>query len=209
MNSDMFGDIVIEYIIVAVLAYLIGSISSAILMGRLHGIDIRQHGSKNAGATNTLRTLGKSAAVLVLVGDLLKGVIAVLIGLAISDNLGALIGGIFSILGHNWPVYFGFKGGKGILTSLAVVYTIDWRIGLIATIIGLLTVALTRFVSLASIIGAAVLPVLFYFIESYREIPKGYGIVFSLIISILAIFRHRANISRLVSKSESKINFSK
>lgn len=200
---------IIEYIIAAVLAYLIGSINSAILVGRLHGIDIRQHGSGNAGATNTLRTLGKGAAALVLVGDLLKGVVAVLLGLAISDNLGALIGGLFSILGHNWPVYFGFKGGKGILTSLAVVFTIDWRIGLIAAAIGVLIIAFTRFVSLGSIIGAVVLPVLFYFIESYRGIPRSYAVIFSLIIAILAIYRHRANISRLISKKESKISFSK
>lgn len=207
--SDLLGGTVMEYIIVAVLAYLIGSINSSILVGRLHGIDIRQHGSGNAGVTNTLRTLGKGAAALVLVGDFLKGVAAVLIGLAISDNIGGLIGGLFSIFGHNWPVYFGFKGGKGILTSLAVVFTIDWRIGLIATAIGVLVIALTRFVSLASIIGAAVLPVLFYFIESYRGISKIHAVVFSLIISILAIYKHRSNIGRLISKSESKINFSK
>lgn len=207
--SDLLGGTVMEYIIVAVLAYLIGSINSSILVGRLHGIDIRQHGSGNAGVTNTLRTLGKGAAALVLVGDFLKGVAAVLIGLAISDNIGGLIGGLFSIFGHNWPVYFGFKGGKGILTSLAVVFTIDWRIGLIATAIGVLVIALTRFVSLASIIGAAVLPVLFYFIESYRGISKIHAVVFSLIISILAIYKHRSNIRRLISKSESKINFSK
>lgn len=207
--SDLFGGTVIEYIIVAILAYLIGSINSSILVGRLHGIDIRQQGSGNAGATNTLRTLGKSSAALVLVGDLLKGVIAVLIGFTISDNLGGLIGGLFSIIGHNWPVYFGFKGGKGVLTSLAVVFAIDWRIGLIVTVIGILVVAISRFVSLGSIIGAAILPVLFYFIDSYREIPATYSVVFALIIATLAIYRHRANIGRLVKGNESKIKFSK
>src|SRR5262245_5310719 len=112
--------------------YLLGSLNTAVIVGKLYGKDIRALGSKNAGLTNTLRVLGKSAAALVLAGDVLKGVIACLIGLRIGvyseagDCVSLLAAGAGAVIGHNWPVYFGFKGGKGALTGLAVLFMIDW-----------------------------------------------------------------------------------
>lgn len=196
----------IEFIVAAALGYLLGSINSSILVGRyIYGVDIRNHGSGNAGATNTLRTLGKTAAVLVILGDLLKGVFAVLAGNEIAGSIGMLFGGFFCIVGHNWPLYFKFKGGKGILTSLAVILTIDWRIGLILAVVSVAIIALFRFVSLGSIIGSILLPIAFYYIPNIREIPKNEIVLFSIILSALAVIRHRENIVRLIKGKESKI----
>lgn len=197
--------IILEYFIVIILAYLMGSINSSIVVSKyVYGVDIRKFGSGNAGATNTLRTLGKLATILVIIGDLIKGILSVIIGGAIAGNIGMLFGGLFCILGHNWPVYFNFKGGKGILTSLGVVITIDWRVGLILTIVAISIIAFTRYVSLGSVIGCILLPFVFYFVPSYRDIPVNELLYFSLIISLLAIFRHRNNIVRLIKGNESK-----
>lgn len=197
---------ILEYIIVSVLGYLLGSINSSILVSKIiYGADIRTFGSGNAGATNTLRTFGKTAAALVILGDALKGIIAVLIGSLISDDLGMLFGGFFAILGHNWPIYFGFKGGKGILTSLAVIYMINWRVGLILTIICISVIAITRLVSIGSILGCILVPFIFYFINNNRNIPKNDLVVFASVIAIIAIYRHRTNIVKLIKGTEAKL----
>lgn len=196
----------LEYIIVCILAYLLGSINSSIIVSKLvYKKDIRTFGSGNAGATNMLRTFGKKATALVLVGDILKGVLAVLIGSKIAGAEGMLLGGAFAVLGHNWPIYFGFKGGKGVLTSIAVILTIDWRIGLILAVICITIIAITRYVSVGSLIGCVLLPFCFYFIPSYREIKKEYLLAFAIIISVLAIYRHIPNIKKLCIGTESKL----
>ena len=111
------------------IGYLLGSMNSSLIVGRFYGVDIRKHGSGNAGTTNALRTLGKKAALLVLAGDALKGILAYIAGFLIYDGqLGGMLAGTSAILGHIWPVFFGFKGGKGVLTSLAVLFLIDWPI---------------------------------------------------------------------------------
>lgn len=155
-------------LIPAVIGYLLGSLNSSVIVGKFYGIDIRQHGSGNAGTTNTLRVLGKKAALFVLVGDLLKGILAYLVGYyilkaampaftgypVINSEVGGMIGGIAAIIGHILPVYFSFKGGKGVLTTLAVVFMIDWLAAVILLAIFVIIVAITRYVSLGSIIGA-------------------------------------------------------
>lgn len=209
------GFFIIKLIIVLVIGYLLGSLNTSIIVGRFYGVDIRKHGSGNAGMTNTLRTLGKAAAVLVILGDILKGVLSYLIGnlivnsipVSISADLsgiGGMLGGIAAIMGHNWPVYFGFKGGKGILTSFSVVMMMDWQLGLILLALFLVIVAITRYVSLGSIIASAAFPIGAYI--------KGNGIVFTIfaaILAVLAIARHNANIKRLISGTESKIGSKK
>src|SRR6476660_1554975 len=118
------------------LGYLLGSLNTAVIAGKIYGKDIRSHGSKSAGLTNTLRVLGKSAAVFVFAGDILKGIVACLIGLRLAvyaqageanDCVSLLAAGARAVIGHNWPVYLGFKGGKGMLTAAAVLFTFDWR----------------------------------------------------------------------------------
>lgn len=206
------GGLLIKLLIVTVIGYLLGSLNTSIIVGRFYGTDIRKHGSGNAGMTNTLRTLGKAAAVMVILGDILKGVLSYIIGIMIINsvhganttldfgNIGGMTAGIAAIAGHNWPVYFGFKGGKGILTSFSVVMMMDWKLGLILLGIFIIIVAITKFVSLGSIIASIAFPI--------GAAIKGNGplfIMFAAVLAILAIARHNANIKRLLSGTESKL----
>jgi acyl-phosphate glycerol 3-phosphate acyltransferase len=209
------GLFILKILLVLVIGYLLGSINTSIIVGRLYGIDIRKHGSGNAGTTNTLRTLGKTAALLVLIGDILKGVLSFIIGNLIINTIpssiawniagiGGMVGGIAAIAGHNWPVYFGFKGGKGVLTSFSVVMMMDWKLGLILLGIFVIIVAITKYVSLGSIIACVAFPI--------GAAIKGNSvvfIVFAAILSVLAISRHKANIKRLLSGTESKLGAKK
>ncbi|MDK2836096.1 MAG: acyl phosphate:glycerol-3-phosphate acyltransferase, partial [Thermosediminibacterales bacterium] len=153
-----------------------------------------------AGATNVLRVLGKKAAAAVLFLDMLKGFIAVVIGNQIGGENISLICGIAVVLGHNWPVFFKFKGGKGIATSIGVVLAISPLIMLYLILIAVVIIYFTRYVSLASITGALIYPLLVLLFK----MPKEY-IIFSLILSILAVIRHHSNIYKLLTGKESKI----
>ncbi len=201
----------IKILLVMIIGYLLGSLNTSIIVGKIYGTDIRKHGSGNAGMTNTLRTLGKTAAVLVIFGDILKGVLSYIIGNVIINSIpasitlsisgiGGMVGGIAAIAGHNWPVYFGFKGGKGILTSFSVVMMMDWKLGLILLGVFVIIVAITRYVSLGSIIACVAFPI--------GAAIKGNSpifIIFAAILSILAIARHNGNIKRLLNGTEHKI----
>ena len=204
-----------KIILVLIIGYLLGSLNTSILVGKLYGTDIRKHGSGNAGMTNTLRTLGKVAALLVIIGDMLKGILAFIIGNLIINSIppeisidvigiGGMAGGIAAIAGHNWPLYFGFKGGKGILTSFSVVLMMDWKLGLILLGIFLIIVVSTRFVSLGSIIASIAFPITAFI--------KGNGIVFTVfaaLLAVLATIMHRSNIKRLLTGTERKLGSKK
>jgi len=195
---------VLQLVLTGIIGYLLGSANSSLIVGKFYGIDVRKHGSGNAGATNTLRTLGKTAALLTTIGDMLKGVIACIIGRFLAGDVGVMLGGVAAILGHNWPIYFNFRGGKGILTTLAVVLMMDWKIALILLGIFLVVVAITKYVSLGSIIGSALFPVF--------GIIFGRGtvfILFALLVGVLAIYRHRSNIGRIINGTESKFGAKK
>lgn len=200
----------LKCILVAVIGYLLGSANTSLIVGKFYGVDVRQHGSGNAGMTNTLRTLGKVAALFVILGDILKGVLACLIGLYVIGNiegigkLGVMIGGLAAILGHNWPVYFGFKGGKGILTTLSVVMMMDIKLAGVLFLIFAVVVAITRFVSLGSIIGSALFPV-----SAFVDKKSNVFVIFAVAVGILAIIRHRANITRILNGTESKLGSKK
>lgn len=189
-------------------AYLIGSINSAIIVSKimLHD-DIRKYGSGNAGATNALRTLGKKGAIPVVIGDLLKAIIAILFAkLICSDSsLAVYIAGIGVVLGHNFPIYFGFRGGKGILVSLVAILFADPKIGLIAAVSAILIMAITKYVSLGSVSGA----VIFLVLGLTFRFGDVYFCIFAAIISLLAIIRHKTNIQRLLNGTESKLSFKK
>jgi len=183
-----------------ILAYLLGSISFSYLYGKwFKGIDIRQHGSGNAGATNTLRVIGKGPAIAVLLLDAAKGVGAVLIARWLAGDSAAAeyipaIAGLAAIAGHNWPVYFGFKGGKGIATTIGVCATLCFIPTLIAGI------AAIRYVSLGSLVLAALIPILVGFM--------GYPYVLlwtTLVIGVFAFIRHRTNIVKLAKGKENKL----
>lgn len=186
--------------IAAAIGYLLGSANTSIIVGKFYGVDVRNHGSGNAGATNTLRTLGKSAAALVGVGDVLKGIIACLLGSFLAGDTGLMVGGFASVVGHNWPVYFNFKGGKGIFTSFAVVLMMDYKIGLMLLGVFAVIVFLTRFVSLSSIVASVFFPVLAIVFNKGTNF-----IIIAVLTAALAVFRHRSNIKRLIEGTESKM----
>lgn len=208
------------YIIVAIIAYLLGSISfSVIISKKMAGFDVREKGSGNAGTTNVLRSVGKKAAVITLVCDVLKGVVAVLIallaGVIIKDLDKALLvqlAGVFVIIGHTFPVFFKFKGGKGIATSLGVLLIINWQIGLICLVFALLLMALTRMVSVGSIAAAVLFPVLVLFINQNYIVAESSNwsyLIFSVVIALLVIFNHRTNLKRIFTGTENKLSFKK
>lgn len=207
---------IIAYILDAIIAYLLGSISfSVIFSKKIAGIDVREEGSKNAGTTNVLRTVGKKAAALTLICDILKGVIAVLIGYAISfitkDLNAALlvqIAGIFAIIGHTFPVFFKFKGGKGIATSLGILLLVNYQIGLICLVFWLIIVIFTRMVSLGSIMAAILFPVLTIFIAQ-NYLVEGNYIIFGIVVPVLVVFNHRSNVKRILEGKENKLSFKK
>lgn len=207
------------YIIVAVIAYLIGSINfSIILSKKMAGFDIREKGSGNAGTTNMLRAVGKKAAVITLICDILKGVVTILIAVSagkivknLDNALLVQLAGIFVIIGHTFPVFFKFKGGKGIATSLGVLLMTNWQIGLICLVFALVLIALTRMVSVGSIAAGILFPVLVAFINQNYIVPTSNSnwsyLVFSIIIALLVIFNHRANVQRILNGTENKISF--
>lgn len=205
------------YIVVAILAYLIGSISFSVIFGKkFAGVDVRTQGSKNAGSTNTLRIAGKKAAILTLICDILKGVVAVLIGFIvglwfqdIDRTLLVQIAGICVVIGHIFPVFFKFKGGKGVATSLGVLLIMNWQIGLICLVFALLIMALTKMVSAGSILAAMLFPVLTIFIHQHYLVDGGNYIVFGIILATIVIILHRSNIQRILSGKENKLSFKK
>ena len=209
------------YIIIAVIAYLIGSINfSIILSKRMAGFDIREKGSGNAGTTNMLRAVGKKAAVIPLICDILKGVVSILIAVLagkivknLDNALLVQLAGIFVIIGHTFPVFFKFKGGKGIATALGVLLMINWQIGLICLIFALVLMALTKMVSVGSIAAAILFPILVAFIDQNYIVPTSNSnwsyLVFSIIVALLVIFNHRANVQRILNGTENRLSFKK
>ncbi|OPA81426.1 acyl-phosphate glycerol 3-phosphate acyltransferase [Paenibacillus selenitireducens] len=194
-------------IISIILSYLIGAISFSFIIAKwLKGIDIRQHGSGNAGATNTLRVLGKGPGICVLLLDMGKGILAVWVGKWMGDISVwiPVICGIAAIVGHNWPVYFHFKGGKGIATTIGVMATLAFLPSLFAGIIAIIVIALTRYVSLGSLILSAALPILILIMNRPYEILWA-----SLLLCVFAFVRHRTNIVKIVQGKENKLGAKK
>lgn len=207
------------YIIIVILAYLLGSVNfSVIISKKLAGFDVREKGSGNAGSTNVLRAVGAKAAIITLICDILKGVVAVLVavlaGNIVKDIDKALLvqlAGIFVILGHTFPIFFEFKGGKGVATSLGVLLTTNWQIGLICLIFALVIIVITQMVSVGSIGAAILFPVLTLFMGEHF-IVEATGIkyfIFSIIIAAIVIFNHRENVKRIMNGTENKLSFSK
>jgi len=192
-----------DVVISTVIAYLLGSISFSYLITKIIlKDDIRNHGSGNAGATNTLRVLGFFPAVLVLLLDVFKGVVAIGIAAWLGDREWMLpFAGFMAIIGHNWPVFFGFRGGKGVATTIGVFATLFFMPSVYAGILAVALIALTRYVSLGSLLFVAAAPIFALFIGDY---PFSY-VYIGLIIALLSYLRHRTNIIRLVNGTENKL----
>ena len=217
--------LIVAILLTDLLSYLLGSCNSAIIVGKLiQKKDIRDYGSHNAGLTNTLRCFGKGCAALTLIGDLGKGIVAVLLskGLfhllqvgftpAMDLQLVGYIAGIFAILGHVFPLYYGFKGGKGVLVGVSVFLVIDWRVFCILIGIFIIVLILTKYVSLGSIIASACCPVVTFLMQHFRAepLPLWYQLVNTGMAALMAgwvIFMHRSNMERLRSGTENRFSF--
>lgn len=200
---------ILKCVLAAIIGYLLGNVPSGVLIAKGYGIaDIRKHGSGNTGTTNVLRTLGWLPSVLTLVCDCLKGYIACLIGKWLGGDLPMLLGGIFAILGHDFPVFMGFKGGKGIATSLGLIIAINPWLALALLAVQIIAVALTRTMSIASLITTVAFPVVTAILEKGREnYPLFIGA--ACVASALSLFGHRTNIDRLVRGKENRLDFHK
>lgn len=188
----------------AIVGYLLGSVNSSIIISRvLYRDDVRSHGSGNAGMTNMLRTYGTAAAGLTLLGDVLKTVIAVFCGAMICGaGLGGYVAGTLCVFGHIFPIYYKFRGGKGVLCAATMIAMLSPWVFLICFGFFLIIVLCTRYVSLGSVIGAATYPLLLI-----RLYGNGIGNVFAVIVAVLIIICHRKNLGRLWRGEESKISF--
>jgi len=191
----------------AALGYLLGNVQTGLIIGRLtNNIDLREHGSRSSGATNALRVLGRQQAMITLLGDALKGALAVLIGLLICGQRGGMIGAIFVTIGHIWPVFFGFHGGKGIATTAGSLLVLMPLQALIIIAVGGAVIYLTKMVSAGSICGALTLLVLM--LVAALSGQGWFMLVFGAIMAGLVVFAHRANIARILSGTENKISAS-
>ena len=208
----------VEVIVTAIIAYLIGSINfSVILSKKMAGFDVREKGSGNAGTTNMLRSVGKGPAALTLICDILKGVVSILLAIAIGSifkntdrALLVQVAAIAVVIGHTFPIFFKFKGGKGVATSLGVLLLTNWQIGLICLVFGLLLIILTRMVSLGSCAAAVLYPVLTLFINQHYIVTGNSSyFIYSIILAVIVLFNHRENIKRIMQGKENRISFNK
>lgn len=196
---------------VAIASYLIGSFPSAYIAGRLVGIDIRKAGSGNVGATNVARVLGKRFGYPVFIVDVAKGFAAVKLAeaFAVSAHTSAffvdlcgVLGAMSAVIGHSFPVWLGFKGGKGVATSIGALFALNWIPALVVGIVWVVMFLTSRYVSLASIVAVIALPIAVAVMLFLKELPSPVLLYFSLILAAIVVFRHRSNISRLLSGTE-------
>ena len=196
----------LSYILIIILAYLLGNISTSyIIAKKMIGVDIRTQGSGNAGSTNVLRTLGKKAGAITFAGDFLKGFIAVLIAELIAKTSGidvaiaGYLGVIGVVSGHNWPAFLGFRGGKGVATSLGSMIAVNPIMALSCFGIFLVIVAITKYVSLGAIVGISCSPIMMIVFKNNK------GLIATLFLTISVIYTHRENIRRLLNGTERKL----
>ena len=181
-------------VVMAIIAYLIGSINfSVIISKKVAGFDVREKGSGNAGSTNMLRSVGK--------GDLVKDA---------DKGLLVQIAGVAVVLGHTFPIFFGFKGGKGVATSLGILLMTNWQIGLICLVFALVLMVLTQMVSLGSCAAAVLFPVLTLFIKEHYIVAEGGNyFIYSVILAVIVLYNHRSNIKRMLNGTENKLSLKK
>ena len=203
-------------ILLLIIGYFIGNIETGYIFGKIHKMDIRNYGSGNAGATNTLRVLGAKAGLVVFLGDFCKSLIPCLVVRFIfRDNVSLsyiymLYIGLGVVLGHNFPFYLGFKGGKGVASTAGIILALDIRIAVVCLIVFIITVAITRYVSLGSIFVMIILIGMSHFLVKFSygfgegASPMEFRLL-TAVVGLLSIFMHRANIKRLLGGTENKI----
>ena len=192
----------LDFVVAAAISYLLGSIPNGLILGKaIWGVDLRQHGSKNIGATNAWRTIGKAGGISIFALDFLKGAVSDYLGLHLGGcELAGVLCGILAIAGHSWSVFLAFKGGKGVATGLGVIAALMPMVTLIVFAVWFAIVYFTGYVSLGSIVGAALVPILTLFFGLHTEF-----LILGLIAAVFIIYRHKSNIERLLKGTESKI----
>lgn len=196
---------VLKWILVLVVSYLLGCIQTGVIISGAQHVDIRAHGSKSTGTTNVFRVLGAKASLVTFVGDVLKGVLACLLGLWLLSNTGASLAGIAVVLGHMYPVFYKFKGGKGVATSLGTSLVLNPLLGLILLAVSAVGIAITHVVSIFSIVSL----VAFGLINPFLCKGDVAEIIYSIVLALLVVWAHRTNIKRLLSGTENKLDFSR
>ena len=190
--------VVIEFVIWVTLAYFIGNISPSILLGKALGIDIKKEGSGNAGTTNALRVLGKKAAVITLIIDIGKGVLAVWLGLRFGNETIGMFCALAVFCGHIWPCVYSFKGGKGVATAFGALLAVNWVMAVITLLIVAIGLAVSRWMSVGSLLGDVYFPITCWFLE--RDF-----LYIGMVMALIVIIKHRANIARLIKGEEPKM----
>ena len=192
----------LDFVVAAAISYLLGSIPNGLIVGKaIWGVDLRQHGSKNIGATNAWRTIGKAGGISIFALDFLKGAVSAYLGLHLGGSeLAGVLCGILAIAGHSWSVFLSFKGGNGVATGLGVIAALMPMVTLIVFAGWFAIVYFTGYVSLGSIVGAALVPILTLFFGLHTEF-----LILGLIAAVFIIYRHKSNIERLLNGTESKI----
>lgn len=214
MNNGFFGGtqerpqhlqtVVWFLIICAIIGYFLGSINWGVILSRKYGDDVRKHGSGNAGATNMMRTYGKKAGAKTLGLDFLKATVASFAGRILLGVMGAYIAGLFCIIGHAYPLFFKFKGGKGVVTITAMCIWTEWKTFFVLLVIYAIVIIGYKMVSMASCMVAALYPLILYMF-----IGPHIGVIVALIAGALVVYFHRANIRRIMNHTESKLDFHK
>ncbi len=196
--------------LMASVAYLLGSLNFAIIIsGRKYQEDIRTYGSKNAGMTNMMRTYGRSAAGLTLLGDALKAVVACLCGYAVFGSMGAYIAGLFCILGHMFPIYYHFRGGKGVVTAAVTILMCNPFVFLILFVLFVILVLASKYISLGSVMCMLLYPLVLDRINRWIVGYSTLEVVIAILMTILVVFKHKENIKRLLQGKENKFSFKK
>ncbi|MEA5013523.1 MAG: glycerol-3-phosphate 1-O-acyltransferase PlsY [Candidatus Limiplasma sp.] len=193
---------------VALIAYLLGCISTGLIIAGSSGVNLREVGSKNTGASNVLRVLGLKKGLVTFLGDFLKAVLACWMGTLLLPGapfgipgFGAMLGGLFVVIGHNWPVFYGFKGGKGVACSAAVVFFVNPLWGVIAIVLCVAVIAITRYISL----GSLTMLVSYAILMNIAFWGQWFPCAFSIALLLMGLWRHRANLQRLRQGTENKI----
>lgn len=190
-------------VLVCVVSYLIGCFSSGYIIGKhFLKIDIRGHGSGNSGATNAVRVMGKKLGIITFLLDFIKGIVAVLLGSVLLGEIGRLYAALFVIIGHNWPFYLKFKGGKGVSSSIGVLAILNFPVALISVIIGVTVGGISKFVSLGSIAFFIIVPIITFLRDGTDNMRF---FILTILIGIIGIYRHKDNIQRLIHGTENKI----
>ena len=199
----------------AFIGYLMGSINTAVIVsGKMYNEDVRSYGSGNAGFSNMMRNYGKKASLITLAGDFLKTVVAVMIGWVLYGYAGAVTGGFFTFIGHIFPMFFKFRGGKGVVCLASVIFMLDWRLFLIAVAIFVVAVLVTKYISFGSVLSGMTLPLFMSRVYGGTLTPQGlrlksYATILAFIAVVILVFKHKENLKRIFNGTESKFEFKK